>query len=40
MQLGFISRTPRGSVCLKGAYEHMGVKISETVKKQLSVFDE
>ncbi len=24
LQLGFIARTPRGRVCLKGGYEHMG----------------
>ena len=39
IQLGFIARTPRGRVCLKGGYEHMGVKMPESVKKQLSVFD-
>lgn len=39
MQLGFIARTPRGRVCLKGGYEHMGVRMPESVKKQLSVFD-
>lgn len=39
MQLGFIARTPRGRVCLKSGYEHMGVKMPESVKKQLSVFD-
>ncbi len=40
IQLGFIARTPRGRICLKGGYEHMGMKIPESVKKQLSVFDE
>ncbi len=39
LQLGFIARTPRGRVCLKGGYEHMGVKMPESVRKQLSVFD-
>ncbi len=39
LQLGFIARTPRGRVCLKGGYEHMGVKMPEAVKRQLSVFD-
>ncbi len=39
LQLGFIARTPRGRVCLKGGYEHMGVKMTESMKKQLSVFD-
>lgn len=39
MQLGFIARTPRGRVCLKGAYEHMGVKMTEAQKKQISMFE-
>lgn len=38
MQLGFIARTPRGRICLKGAYEHMGITISESARKQLSLF--
>ncbi|MDE7158337.1 MAG: Holliday junction branch migration DNA helicase RuvB, partial [Clostridiales bacterium] len=38
LQLGFIARTPRGRVCLKGGYEHMGVTMPESVKKQLSIF--
>ena len=40
IQLGFIARTPRGRICLKGGYDHMGVKMPDSVKKQLSVFDE
>ena len=40
LQLGFIARTPRGRICLRGGYEHMGVTIPESAKKQLSVFDE
>ena len=40
MQLGFIARTPRGRVCLKGAYEHMGVKMSEKQRAQISMFDD
>ena len=40
MQLGFIARTPRGRVCLKGAYEHMGMKMSEKQKAQISMFDD
>lgn len=40
LQLGFIARTPRGRVCLKGGYEHMGVQISESLQKQLSVFED
>ena len=39
IQLGFLARTPRGRICLKGAYEHLGMKIPEAAKKQLSVFD-
>ncbi|MDE6412233.1 MAG: Holliday junction branch migration DNA helicase RuvB [Clostridia bacterium] len=38
LQLGFIARTPRGRVCLKGGYEHMGMKMSESAKKQMSLF--
>lgn len=38
LQLGFIARTPRGRVCLKGGYEHMGVPMSDAVRKQLSIF--
>ena len=40
LQLGFIARTPRGRVCLKGGYDHMGVKMPEAVRRQMSVFDE
>lgn len=40
LQLGFIARTPRGRVCLKGGYEHMGASMPESAKKQISVFDE
>ncbi len=38
MQLGFIARTPRGRMCLKAGYEHMGIKMSESAKRQLSLF--
>ena len=38
LQLGFIARTPRGRMCLKGGYEHMGMKMSESAKKQMSIF--
>lgn len=38
LQLGFIARTPRGRMCLKGGYEHMGMKMSESAKKQMSLF--
>lgn len=39
LQLGFIARTPRGRVILRGGYEHLGYKISEAQKKQISMFD-
>ena len=29
LQLGFLMRTPRGRVCTRAAYEHMGVPMSE-----------
>ena len=40
LQLGFIARTPRGRICLKGGYEHMGMRPSERAKKQICLFDE
>ena len=40
LQLGFIARTPRGRVCLKGAYEHLGIRMSEKQRSQLSMFNE
>lgn len=39
LQLGFIARTPRGRVILRGGYEHLGYKISERQAAQLSLFD-
>ena len=39
LQLGFIARTPRGRVCTKRAYEHLGIKMTAKQKKQLSIFD-
>lgn len=39
LQLGFIARTPRGRVILKGGYEHLGITVTEKMKKQLSLFD-
>lgn len=39
LQLGFIARTPRGRICLKNAYEHLGKPFAETKAKQLSMFD-
>lgn len=36
LQLGFIMRTPRGRVCTRAAYEHMGVSMPQNVEnKQL-----
>lgn len=42
LQLGFIARTPRGRICLKGGYEHMGVKLpaDDKAKRQMSLFEE
>ena len=39
IQLGFLARTPRGRICLKGAYEHMGMPMSEKQREQLSLFE-
>lgn len=39
LQLGFLARTPRGRICLKAGYEHMGAKMSEKAKSQISLFD-
>ncbi len=33
LQLGFIMRTPRGRICLEGAYKHLGLKVPESVLK-------
>ena len=40
LQLGFIARTPRGRVCLKGGYEHMHMKPSAKARAQISFFEE
>ena len=40
LQLGFIARTPRGRICLKAAYEHLGKRPFEKQKSQLSLFDD
>ena len=40
MQLGFISRTPRGRTCTKKAYEHLGYQFPEVKTKQTTLFDE
>ncbi len=39
LQLGFIARTPRGRICLKGGYEHIGLTPSVKAKKQISIFE-
>ena len=39
LQLGFIARTPRGRVILRGGYEHLGYKISAKQLQQLNIFD-
>lgn len=32
LQIGFIARTPRGRICLKGAYEHFDRVMPDSVK--------
>ena len=39
LQLGFIARTPRGRICLKDGYIHMGMQPSAKARRQMSVFD-
>ena len=39
LQLGFIARTPRGRMILRGGYEHLGYKITEKQREQISLFD-
>ena len=40
LQLGFIARTPRGRICLKGGYEHLGIQPSLKARKQISFFED
>lgn len=40
LQLGFIARTPRGRICLKDGYAHMGYEPGAKAKKQMSLFEE
>ena len=40
LQLGFISRTPRGRIVLPKAYEHLGFKISKEKESQLKSLEE
>ena len=39
LQLGFIARTPRGRICLKDGYAHMGYEPSMKAKRQMSMFE-
>lgn len=39
LQLGFIARTPRGRICLKDGYAHMGLKPSVKAQRQMSIFE-
>ena len=39
LQLGFIARTPRGRMILRGGYEHLGFKPTEKQREQISLFD-
>ena len=40
LQLGFIARTPRGRICLKDGYAHMGCQPSIKARRQMSIFEE
>ena len=40
LQLGFISRTPRGRMILRGGYEHLGYKMNERQRQQVSMFED
>ena len=39
LQLGFIARTPRGRICLKDGYAHIGVEPTVKARKQISIFE-
>ena len=39
IQLGFIARTPRGRVALKGAYEHLGLPLSKALMASLAIYE-
>ena len=39
LQLGFIARTPRGRVILKGGYEHLGYTPTASQSEQITLFD-
>ncbi|MDR2267041.1 MAG: Holliday junction branch migration DNA helicase RuvB [Christensenellaceae bacterium] len=36
LQLGFITRTPRGRICLRRAYEHLGLKYTPSAESMLN----
>lgn len=40
MQLGFLSRTPRGRCCTPLAYEHLGIPMNAASSAQVSAFDD
>ena len=40
LQLGFISRGPRGRMATAKAYEHIGKPIPKKIKEQISIFDQ
>ena len=40
MQLGFISRTPRGRMCMSKAYKHLGIKMPKKAREQISIFED
>ena len=33
LQLGFLMRTPRGRICTRAAYEHMGIRVPRSAEK-------
>ncbi len=40
LQLGFVSRGPRGRMATAKAYEHIGKPIPKKIKEQISIFDQ
>ncbi len=40
LQLGFIARTPRGRICLKDGYKHMGMQPTVKAQRQMSLFED
>jgi Holliday junction DNA helicase RuvB len=40
LQLGFIARTTRGRVCLKKAYDHLGIEFPDNLDSQISIFED